>query len=240
MASSPSAAQLTEGHRLAQARLAAQTVRLMRSSWPLLDPTDIDGTVGRWLRVTVPLVQRQRRQSILLAGAYLRAFRAVELGMDAGYVPVLDVPDELQAIITSLTVTGPVAIKRAMKRMVALQAATTTAEAASSASAMRHALNGGREVIIRSVEADRRALGWARVVSGKPCPWCLMLASRGPVYREETAGFEAHDNCSCSAEPVYHADAAWPPGAREAQDLWRQAKAEGGDTFANFRRLVAA
>lgn len=238
MASSPSAAQLTEGHRLAQARLAAQTVRLMRSSWPLLDPEDLDGTLGRWLRVTVPIVRRQRRQSALLAGEYLRAFRATEVGLDSRFVPVVDVPEELEAVITSLTVTGPVSIKRAVARLVPIERALPTAEAGVAAAAMRHALNGGRAAIVETVKADRRALGWARVVSGEPCWFCAMLASRGAVYGEDTATFQAHDHCSCTAEPVYTADAPWPPGSRRFAELWQQAKTEEGDTVANFRRLV--
>jgi hypothetical protein len=30
-----------------------------------------------------------------------------------------------------------------------------------------------------------------------------MLAGRGSVYSADTAEFEAHDHCGCSAEPVY-------------------------------------
>lgn len=240
MASTLSAARLTEGHRLAQARIAARTVQLVRASWALLDPGDLDGSVGRWLDVTVPLVVRQRRQSVRLAGRYLQAFRAIEAGLTDRWVPVLDVPDELDAIITSLTVTGPVAIKQQVAKLVPAETASSAAQAKAAAAAMRHALNGGRESIIRSVRADTKALGWARVVSGRPCAFCAMLASRGPVYRAETVGFQAHDNCSCSAEPVYRADAPWPPGSRRYAELWEQAKAEEGDTAANFRRLVEA
>src|SRR5690606_32804740 len=135
MATSASGARLTEGHRLAQARLGAQTVQLIRATWPLLDPEDLDGTLGRWLRVTVPIVRRQRRQSALLAGEYLRAFRATEVGLDSRFVPVVDVPEELEAVITSLTVTGPVAIKRAVARLVPLERALPTAEAGVAAAA---------------------------------------------------------------------------------------------------------
>lgn len=40
-------------------------------------------------------------------------------------------------------------------------------------------------------------LGYARVLAGEVnCAFCAMLASRGAVYKtEQTAGFEAHDNC---------------------------------------------
>lgn len=240
MAATDAGTALTEGHRLAQARLGAQTVRLLRSSWPLLDPNDLDRTAPGWLRVTVPLVTRQRRLSARLAAQYLQAFRAVEIGVDGEYRPLVGEFDDLRALTTSLLVTGPVRVKQQMRRQVPLVRALSLAEAASAAAAMRHALNGGRDVLVNSVRADRMALGWARVVSGDPCAFCAMLASRGPVYGEDTADFQAHDRCSCTAEPVYRADAPWPPGSERYRDLWRQAKTEDGDTTANFRRLVEA
>src|SRR5690606_32229579 len=142
--------------------------------------------------------------------------------------------------------TGPVSVKQQMRRLVALQTAARTAEAGSAAAAMRHALNGGREAIIRSVNADRLALGHARATSGNPCSFCAMLASRGPVFKDD--GFDrsdprfsgpgeakVHDNCTCSLEPVYHRDTGWPPGSERYRDLWKQAKAEEGDTTTNFR-----
>lgn len=210
MASSPSAAQLTEGHRLAQARIGAQTVRLMRSTWPLLDPTDLDATIGRWLRITVPLIARQRRQSVLLAGQYLRAFRAIELGMDTSFVPVLDVPDELEAITTSLVVTGPATIKEQMRRFMPLTErfmplteAVRTAEARTAGAAMRHALNGGRSATERTVMADRQAIGFFRVTSGKPCAFCAMLASRGPVYKSAESATRVVGRQAYAAETRY-------------------------------------
>lgn len=247
MASSPSAAALTEGHRLAQARIGAQTVRLMRSAWPLLDPSDLDGSMARWLRVSVPLVSRQSAMSARLAAQYLRAFRALELGL-SDYVPIV-VTSDTTAITTSLTVTGPVRIKEQARRAVPFIRALSVAEAASASSALRHALNGGRSTITESVRADRSALGWARVTSGDPCHFCAMLASRGPVFKGES--FDAsdprfsgsgeakvHDNCSCGIEPVYRRDTGWPPGSERYRDLWREAKKLDGDTAINFRQLV--
>lgn len=237
MASSPSAAALTEGHRLAQARIGAQTVRLMRSTWPLLDPSDLDGTIDRWLRVSVPLVSRQRAMSARLAAQYLTAFRTLELGLAGPYSPVVAEADPA-AIATSLTVTGPVRLKEQIRRAVPFVRALSVAEAAAAASALRHSLDGGRSTITESVRADRSALGWARVTSGDPCAFCAMLASRGPVYGEDTADFQAHDSCSCTAEPVYRRDAEWPAGGRHYQELWGRAKSMDGDTAINFRQLV--
>ena len=77
------------------------------------------------------------------------------------------------------------------------------------------------EAALRRVpDADRRDVNgklilrpfaWARVVhyDGQqgPCGFCIMLASRGPVYSSSVAaGMRAdayHDNCHCTAVPVY-------------------------------------
>lgn len=238
MASSEAAARLTEGHRLAQAQIGARTVQNLRAAFPLLDPTNLDATVERWLRVSVPIVRQQQAQSARLAAEYLRAFRAVELGVADAYAARLVVDEATEAIATSLTVTGPVTIKEQMKRMATLEHATRLAMARSAASGMRHALNGGRNTIITNVREDSRALGWARATSGNPCHFCAMLASRGPVYGEDTADFQAHDSCGCTAEPVYRRNAAWPPGSERYRDLWNEAKRLDGDTEINFRRLV--
>lgn len=243
MASTTAGATLTEGHRIAQARLGAQTVQLLRAAWPLLDPADLDGTIGRWLRVAVPVVTRQRRRSAVLAGQYVQAFRAVELGVDGDYRATLDSQTDVRPAVTSLTVTGPVSIKEQVRRFVPLARAVTAAESGHAAAGMRHALNGGRSTILESVRADRRAQGWARVTSGDPCAFCQILASRGPVYRDEaTASFEAHDHCACTAEPVYRSDAAWPPGAREYRDRWNEVTKglSGQDAINAYRRVVSS
>lgn len=62
-----------------------------------------------------------------------------------------------------------------------------------------------------------RPFAWARVIQGEyTCPFCIMLASRGPIYKsEKTAGYSwnkrrlglvddsYHFNCDCLVVPVY-------------------------------------
>lgn len=248
MASSPEATLLTEAHRLAQARLGADTVRLMQSTWPLLDPTSLDATMARWLRVNLPIIDRQARRSADLASTYLRAFRAAEVGV-SDWAPMLIELPSTEAVTTSLTVTGPVRIKKATEAGVPLRRAVSTAQAATAAAGMRHTLAGGRSLITRSIRADRRALGWVRTTSGDPCAFCAMLASRGAEYKTDSfnksdprftgAGkFKVHDNCSCGLEPVYHRDTNLPAGTARYQELWKQAAAMDGNTTNNFRRLI--
>jgi len=244
MASSPQAARLTQAHRTAQGRLAAIVAREVRQLWPLLDVDDLDGTIDRWLRVAVPAVQRHRAASARLAADYVRAFRTLELGPDPLYLPKLETVAPTEQIITSLTVVGPVSIKRAATAAgtVARQRAVATAQANVARAAMRHVGDGGRGTITGSVAADARAEGWARATSGRACYFCRMLASRGPVYREDTAGFDAHDGCGCTAEPVYHRDADWPAGAREYRATWNEVTAglSGEKAIVAFRNAVAS
>lgn len=241
MAATAAGTRLTEAHRLAQARLGAQTVRALRAVFPLLDPADLDGTFDSWLRAVLPVIRSQRTTSARLAANYLTTFRTLELGADVDpYVPVIADALDTSAVSTSMLVTGPVSVRSNLARAVPLVRALTLAEANSARAGMRHVMNGGRDTIQNAVANDTAAHGWARSASGKACAFCAMLASRGPVYSKATVDFHAHDGCSCGSEPVYRRDADWPSGSRRYADLYQQAKAAPGDTLANFRRLHSA
>lgn len=244
MASTTEAGRLTEAHRLAQARLGAETVEQLLEVWPLLDPADIDTTTARWLRIAIRVVTAQRRRSALLAANYLSTFRAIELGVTATPIaPVIADTIITEQVATSLTVTGPYQLKKSMGLKIPEPTAVSRAQASSARAGMRHSLNGGRDTIIDTVTADKRALGWARTTSGKPCAFCAMLASRGPVYKTKAgARFRAHDDCHCGVEPVYHTNAEWPAGGRRYHEIWQEStrSLEPGDTALNaFRRALA-
>lgn len=196
MAADPAATALTEAHRQGQARLGANVVVQMLAASALLDPADLDGTFARWLQVVVPLVSIQRRVSAQLAAGYLAAFRAVELAGAEPIPPLIAGVVDVKALTTSMLVTGPVTVKSALARGVLLDRAVEAAQTRTAAAAMRHVLDGGRQTITDTLEADPAAHGWARATSGKACGFCSMLASRGPAYKgEDTARFEAHDGC---------------------------------------------
>lgn len=244
MAATAQADRLTEAHRLAQARLAAETTALALAAWALLDPEDLAGTTGRWLTVLLPILAAQRRKSALLAANYLTTFRTLELGMDADpFTPTLADVLDTEATTTSLLLTGPAKVRAALARQMNPAKAVDLGRAESARAAARHVLNGGRSTILDSVASDKKALGWSRTTSGKTCHFCTMLASRGAVYRsQDTADFHSHDGCNCSAEPVYRRDAALPPSSQRAAELYRQAKNEtppGEDVLNTLRRITA-
>ena len=70
-----------------------------------------------------------------------------------------------------------------------------------------------RQTITTNAQRDPSSLGWRRVTSGSGCKFCQMLASRGAVYRADTARFAAHSNCSCSASPVFEGEDVGEPAS---------------------------
>lgn len=114
--------------------------------------------------------------------------------------------------------------------------------------AVKEVENGGRRTLIRAVESDLEAYGWARYDPRPPtCAFCTMLISRGPVYlsarsaglkledkaasRRLLAGWtpdldklmtKYHPGCTCAVIPVFD-DESWE--GREqflaAEQLWK-------------------
>lgn len=200
MARTPEGTALTEAHRLAQGTISGAVIRQLVLLWRMVDFKDVRGSFPAFLELALPVVLAAHGQSAGLSNAYLTAFRSAEgVSGEADSVPVPLLPTE--QVATSLLVTGPVAVLTGVRaghdEATAMQNALTQTLGAGS----RLALSGGRNTLLGST--DTSLVGYARVTSGRPCHFCALLASRGPVYRAETAGFDAHDGCHCQPEPVY-------------------------------------
>lgn len=200
--------------------------------WPLWKGDD--RTFGQLVDATIPLVRAHYSVSSALGTGYYESFRRAEQvpGSPATTTaPAVDV----DRVAVSLHVTGRVMTARALAAGQTPEQAMRTALVRTSGAVARHVVDGGRGAVLGSVLEDEQALGWARVTAGKPCAFCAMLASRGPVYKTEgTAGFDAHDHCACGAEPTYDGS-EWPDGAREFRDLWNRHK-----NLNDFRRALSA
>jgi len=155
------------------------------------------------------------------------------------HIPDIDWTPADRAARVSLEVTGPVGQKSKAKRGKPLKVAQDESFTEAAGAASRHVLTGGRQSLLTLLEDDPQALAWARVTDGDPCAFCSLLASRGPVYlSESSAAFRAHDNCACTAEPVYSRQAPWPGRAAEFRQLYRQATRgySGQDAINAYRR----
>jgi hypothetical protein len=124
----------------------------------------------------------------------------------------------------------------------------------------------GVRTILGNAGRDRAARGYARIPEPEACAFCLMLATRGAVYKAERAGrrgktgdsfaasntkftdhpdalpssIKVHDNCRCHPEPVFGVYEA-PARVREAEDTYIAASKAGGGRKAvaiRFRQMV--
>lgn len=196
------ARRLTLAHKDRQLAVRAATIRELAVLWPALDWARLDRTFPALLTSVGALVNRNRAVSASLAAEYLRAFRLTQ-GV-SGFLEVKLAPAiEPSRLRTSLLVTSVIAAKASARGGATAQVAMHNALIQTSGSVSRMVLDAGRDTITATVRDDTRAKGWQRVIGGKGCDFCRMLADRGAVYGEDTAGFESHDHCACQAEPVY-------------------------------------
>lgn len=57
--------------------------------------------------------------------------------------------------------------------------------------------NGGRRTALNAVREETRRVGFARVATGREtCAFCLMLVSRGPVYKSELRAGAKHEGAA--------------------------------------------
>ncbi|GLY51305.1 hypothetical protein [Lentzea sp. NBRC 102530] len=242
MALTAEGTRLTAEHRRAQARVSVALVRDVLGLWRLLDPYRLDATRPTWAQRVLDLIGRHRSKSERLALDYFTEFRRAELGPDLGGQRVPPVTEILEnpwrdAAEVSLLVTGPSTVKRLSAAGLDPSDAAERAGPGVAAAALRHAAGGGRGALDQAINADRLALGYQRVTGPKPCAFCAMLASRGPIYSSSTSGSttmrggkpdDYHDGCGCTAEPVYDVATDLPASSQRFADLWESVVVENG------------
>jgi hypothetical protein len=228
-----------EEYAAAQAAISAAQVSVVLQLAAIFQPPMLSLVDWeRFLDLLFPYVEDARRQSAELGRRFYDAQRE-QHGPD---LPRHDVPivgyrrewfsDAMEAARHEFSRPG--ASEHALAR-VALRA-------------VREVENGGRRQILRAVDTDRVVQGWARVATGREtCAFCLMLISRGPVYRSaEGAGLDAvdvtaqelfergddealaelmddwHEGCDCRVVPVFDR-ASWPgrDAYQRAEDIWK-------------------
>lgn len=233
MAETPEALALTEAHRLLQLRVSSGILGDVLTAWPTLDPGNLDGSFAAYAERLLAVTTARNTVSATVAASYYDRIRAAEeVTGDYALTRATVRPDQ---VVTSLRVTGPVTWKSALARGASPARAQALAQAATTRSLTRHVLNGGRETVLRLVASDPEAYGYMRVSDGSPCAFCAMLIGRGPVYKKETAYFQAHDGCGCTAEPFFRASPTQRDTALFLRDLY-----DAATTGEDYKRRPAA
>lgn len=209
MANTEEGRKLTEAHRKKQIVLGEQTERRVKALAKYVNEEDISGS-WRWRLEVQRVTEDGFNRSRDYAATYVDEYSLAETGWREDIrLPVYDRAKTDEAI----TVLGVAGIKAGIRSGSPYRRAVAKACSRLAAHCGQLALAGGRNLIDITVKYSGRAGGYRRVTDGKPCAFCAMLASRGPVYSEETAFFESHHHCGCSAEIVY---GDWVPSDEEA------------------------
>lgn len=247
MARTREGAQLTAQHRQAQLQVQARALRDYTLIWALWNGED-DESFNQMLTVAYPLIQTYHSLSAAVASAYYTAFRNAEKPGGSPTPRLAELPDE-RTVRGTLFLTGREMQRRAVLAGKSPEKAREAALVRTSGTTSRFVLNGGRQTLVRSAAADKQAGSWTRVTANEPCVFCRLLASRGPVYSEDTVDFDAHDHCSCTAEPHYYGS-EWPGRAmefrREYNAAIKEARSNGdlaagtsNDSLNAYRRYLA-
>lgn len=191
------AVRAPDTHQAGQAALAALVVRHMAAAWRLLDVSRLTATLPQLVQAIAALTASYGRSSGAMAAELYDVQRA-EAGIRGRFTVPVAGPPELEQIDAG--------VRWATKDLYSAKPDVDAARTLTEGVAQQAVLDVGRQTIVDAVQADKQARGWARTVEPGACYWCLMLATRGAVYKsEQTADFRSHGHCRCAPEPVFTA-----------------------------------
>ncbi|MCZ0973156.1 hypothetical protein O1L55_20680 [Streptomyces albulus] len=220
-------ASLASGYHDQAMGIRAAAIKDFAGLWSLLDVKDLDGSFTSYATAIQYLIESHSRRVAQSANQFYQEVRSLE-GVSESWTPAFFEQTVANAMLESLYFTGPVQVKKALKAGLSLERALANAFVASAGSISRQILNGGRNQIINNVTNDKQAVGWYRIAHGNSCAFCLMLASRGAVYKTEwSADFQAHDHCACDAAPVFSYKEPDHHIGAKARELWKNKTYDG-------------
>lgn len=226
---------LTRRHRRELAALtqltSQQTTRLANT----LQTGDVDDW---WTAGAATSAQRIAATGYTVAAASAARYLRTHAAIEGHTVSPVRSRANLEQIDATLRGAGPGAFKHHMS--------TSSGDFLASRAAMVGALAGStqylswmgdRDTVMATFADSQRIVGWQRITSGSECAFCAMLASRGAVYSEAGVDFQAHNHCSCSAEPLYEREPT-PQWVEDLRSEWNETTEglSGRDALNAFRR----
>ena len=232
-------------YRSAQIGLTRLLVRDIRGLRRLIIPSRLRQSMPDWLAAMQAVIDQYSFASAALGAEFYDAQR------DAAGVPgvftasVTDPPPEGKTEASLRWATKDVWERepdvatdaQAQPLAVRLEQAAKKAEAV----AQKLVADTGRSTVTGAVREDAQATAWARTAALGACAFCKLIASRGAVFKQDTARFEAHDGCHCGAIPIFRGQRfELSPQAAEWARLYQEyAAGHSGSQLARFRRALA-
>jgi hypothetical protein len=167
------------------------------------DPNNLDPLLGSiW-----SLHNKYEKQYQTVTEKFFHAYRQNETGKMNAPLFVQDT-NTYQSVITTFMIHGPQAIKKKeallgkpFQDFNDFQRSQSVAGV--SQQMVFKALEAPRDNMMKTIAADKECKQWIRKADSGACNFCMMLVSRGPVYKASTSKFQAHSNCGCVSVPVY-------------------------------------
>jgi hypothetical protein len=231
--------------RAAQIGLTRLLVRDVRGMRRLILPQRLRESVPDWLAAMNAVVAQYARVSAALAADFYDGQREAAGVPGAFTVPLADPPPEQQteeSLRWAVKDLWPREPKEATPaQLQPMDVRLMQAEKKAELVAQKLVADTGRGTVREAVRQDRQATAWARSAARGACAFCKLLASRGAVFKEDTADFRAHDGCHCGVIPVFRGQRFEPsPQAREWERIYREyAQGHSGDQLRLFRRALA-
>ncbi|WP_327738452.1 hypothetical protein OG749_36320 [Streptomyces nojiriensis] len=236
-----------DAHRRAQRGLTRLLARDVRGLRQLIIPSRLEASVPEWIEAVRALVEQYGAASSSLSADYYEAERVAAAVTGRFTVPLAEPPPDEQVDNSLRWATKDIwerdpedpATTEAQRQPldIRLQQAEKKAEAV----AQKLVADQGRGTVQEAVRQDRQATAWARAAALGACSFCKLLATRGVVYKQDTAGFRSHDGCHCGVIPVFKGQRfELSDHAREWERIYRDYAAPyPGDQLRRFRQALA-
>lgn len=220
---------LVDQYREVSMSLEALAQRDLEAFWPTLDHSDVAGTRVALTGFVDALTATYGPPAALLAANFYDAMRAESANATGKYRATLapvtsnveQINQSMRWAVTPLTEDRPDRLEAALSNVGGV--------------AQNLLADAGRNTVAYNTTRDPSRVHWARVLghsaSGN-CDFCVMLSSRGAVYRSAATageGHHYHDRCHCTPTPVWDGD-NYPDGydPDALYDEWQNRLAAAG------------
>ncbi|MET0521485.1 MAG: hypothetical protein ABW156_05840 [Jiangellaceae bacterium] len=193
---------IAERHTARQVALARETSLRLRELWTLVEPARIAGSWARLLPSVTAALSTSQATAAAAAGVY------VDDVLDASGVTVSSAgrinPASFAGIASDGRPLASLMSRPAITALEQIKGGATTGQALASGRYMLDLItrtqvaDAGRVAVGTAVAARPQVTGYVRMIVGKTCSRCLILAGRR--YRWN-AGFNRHPRCDCRHVP---------------------------------------
>jgi hypothetical protein len=244
--------QIAAQHAERQVSLARRTAMELARLWRYVDPAYIAPSWGSLLPQALAVLGTSQATAASSAGLYVddaleASGAAVEAAagrvLPAAFAGIASDGRPLASLLLEPAITALTQIKRGATVPQALNIGRFTLDLIT----RTQVADAGRVAVGTAIAARPQVKGYVRIIVGKTCARCLILAGR--IYAWNT-GFQRHPRCDCRHVPVAEnepSDIRVNPrayfdslGAAEQDDLLGRAGAQAVREGADLARVVNA